>query len=97
MPRGFKDKAVLGKKGQGSGRDSANFSPAGRWWQEGSCGVVPAPVLGHPSWVRPMVKVGGSRQAHWAKGTGMHDLGWGHRTRGTPLPLQGLWAGWCPM
>lgn len=32
MPRGFKDKALLGRKGQGSGRDSADFLLAGRWW-----------------------------------------------------------------
>lgn len=49
MPRGFKDKALLGRKGQGSGRDSADILPAGRWWQEGSRGVVPVSVLGHPS------------------------------------------------
>lgn len=50
-----------------------------------------------PPSVRPMVSAGRSRQAQRAKGTGTHDLDWGHQSRGTPLPLQGLWAGSCPM
>lgn len=50
-----------------------------------------------PPSVRPMVSAGRSRQAQRAKGTGTHDLDWGHQSGGTPLPLQGLWAGSCPM
>lgn len=65
-----------------------DFLPAGRWWQEGSCGVVLAPVPGHPSLYETMVRVGGSLQACWEKGLRMHTLSCGHRTRGdTIVPL----------
>lgn len=46
---GSMDKALLGTKGQGSGRGYVDFLPARRWWQEDSCGVLLAMVPSYPS------------------------------------------------
>lgn len=83
---GSKDKALLGRKGQGSGKGYADFSPARRWWQE--CSYWPQ-CLATPPWLRPRLRVGGSLQAHQT-----HALGWGTGTGETQLPLWGLWAEW---
>lgn len=71
MPGGPKDKALLGRKGQDSGRGYVDFLPGGGGGRRTrvECPATP-----------PWGESGRNLRAHGAKGTGTQTLGLGHRT-----------------
>lgn len=81
---GPKDKALLGRKGQGGGRGYVDFLPGGGGGRRTrvECPATP-----------PWGEGGRNLQAHGAEGTGTQTLGLGHRTGGDTVATPGT-LGW---